>query len=95
MENKFNRSKWLSEFNKKRNKERTLNIDKDILYDLYVNQHKTRKECAEYFNCSTSVIANRINLYNIKLTHNQKGARFLKEPCISKDVLYDLYLFQE
>ena len=42
MENtEFNRSKWMSDLNKEKNKEKTLDINKDTLYDLYINQQKS------------------------------------------------------
>lgn len=95
MENtEFNRSKWMSDLNKKKNKEKTIDINKDTLYDLYINQQKSYNECAAYFNCSRSVIASRINKYGIKLSKEQRSLRLQKKPGISKEELVELYINQ-
>ena len=40
-------------------------IDKEVLYDLYVGQNSTIKKCAEYFGVSSDTIRDRLDLYNI------------------------------
>lgn len=42
-----------------------LNLDKDILYDLYINQQHTSKEIANLYNCSSKSIRNYLTKYNI------------------------------
>lgn len=37
-----------------------LNISKEELYEIFINQNKTRKEVAEYFNCSEANIKKNV-----------------------------------
>lgn len=90
----FNRSKWMSDLNKEKNKEKAFDINRDILYDLYINQQKSYNECAAYFNCSRSVIASRIKKYGIKLSKEQRSLRLQKKPEVSKEELVELYINQ-
>lgn len=57
-----------------------LNIPKEELYEIFINQNKTRKEVAEYFNCSEANIKKMCRIYNI--LKNQKDA--LKNTYITK-----------
>lgn len=57
-----------------------LNISKEELYEMFINQNKTRKEVAEYFNCSEANIKKMCRIYNI--SKNQKDA--LKNTCKTK-----------
>lgn len=49
-----------------------LNISKEELYEIFINQNKTRKEVAKYFNCSEANIKKMCRIYNI--VKNQKNA---------------------
>ena len=44
-----------------------INIDKDELYDLYINQELTSKEIANIYNCSSKTIRNWLHRYNIQV----------------------------
>lgn len=57
--------KWRERIGKA-NKEKHL-INKDKLYDLYINQNKTQNEIADIFNCAQRVIHSRLRKYNIRI----------------------------
>lgn len=42
-----------------------MSIDRDELYDLYINQQMTSQECANYFHCTSKTIRNKLKEYNI------------------------------
>ena len=42
------------------------NIDKDVLYELFILKNMRRKEVAEYFGCSDTTIKKYLKKYNIK-----------------------------
>ena len=44
-----------------------LNINKDVLYDLYINKKMTSKEVAKYFGCSSKTVRNYLQKYNIPI----------------------------
>ena len=46
-------------------KNQKLNLDRDTLYDLYINQQLTSKEVAEIFGCTSKCIRNYLIKYNI------------------------------
>lgn len=43
----------------------SLQLDKDILYDMYINKLMTSEEIADEFNCSSRTIRNYLHKYNI------------------------------
>lgn len=45
---------------------RNLKINKDILYDLYINKHMTIKDISKKFNCCSKTISRALKRYNIK-----------------------------
>lgn len=48
-------------------KNKALNIPKDELYDLYINQKMTSKEIGEIFNCHSKSIRNYLHKYGIEV----------------------------
>ena len=52
------------------NKNQKLNLDRDTLYDLYINQQLTSKEVAEIFGCTSKSIRNYLIKYNIPVRQN-------------------------
>ena len=38
------------------NQKKYIHVDRDELYELFIIQNKTRKECAEHFKCSEATI---------------------------------------
>lgn len=46
---------------------RKLDIDRDALYDLYINKQKTSKEIADIFGCSSKSVRNYLKRYNIPI----------------------------
>lgn len=50
---------------------RKLNLDKDLLYNLYITKKKTLQECANMFNCCASSIKKYINLYGFSKDYYQ------------------------
>lgn len=64
------------------NQKSYIHIDKNDLYELFIEKNMTRKECAKHFKCSEALIQKKCRMYGIskssKLTHeNTKKA--LKE----------------
>lgn len=47
------------------NQKKYIHVDKDELYELFIVQNKTRKECAEHFKCSESTIKKKCRIYGI------------------------------
>lgn len=61
-------------------------IDKNVFIDLYLNQKKTMKEIANYFNIKYSAVSTLKNLWGI----NRKNDPMRK--IIDKELLIDLYV---
>jgi hypothetical protein len=51
-------------------KNQKLNLDRDTLYDLYINQQLTSKEVAEIFGCTSKSIRNYLIKYDIPVRQN-------------------------
>jgi len=51
-------------------KNQKLNLDKDTLFDLYVNQRKTSNEIAALFDCTSKCVRNYLIKYNIPVRQN-------------------------
>lgn len=51
-------------------KNKKLNLDKNTLYDLYINQKMTSNEIAELFDCTSKSIRNYLIKYNIPVRQN-------------------------
>ena len=58
-----------------------MEIDKNILYELYINQNKNMKEIGISLNCSERTIRRYLKFYGIS-----------KKPDISKEELYNLFV---
>ena len=56
-------------------KNQKLNIDKETLYDLYINKKLTSKECAEIFGCTSKSIRNYLSLYDIPIRQNGEAVK--------------------
>lgn len=65
---------------KKRNSN-YIDINKDELYDLYVNQQKTVKEIAEHYYCTHPTILDRMKQYEIprRIASKIKGKKNKKQ----------------
>lgn len=50
---------------------KAIGIDKDTLFDLYITKNWTRKEVANYFNCSEVTIKKWISKYNLPKKSNE------------------------
>lgn len=50
-----------------------IDIEREKLYNLYINEKKTAKECSNYFGCSEGCIVRRLKLYNIKQRNNSES----------------------
>ena len=64
----------IKEYNIKRDtpegkKANYINIDIDNLKDLYYNQKKSLTEMSKIFDCSLTVLINRMNAYNLPRRH--------------------------
>lgn len=66
------------------NQKKYIHIDKDELYELFIVQNKTRKECAKHFKCSEATIKKKCRLYGI----SKKREDFIKN---TKKVLIEKY----
>ena len=53
----------------------TIQIDKDTLYDLYINQELSTPEIGRMFNCSATAIRNKLNAYGIPTRSNGEGVK--------------------
>lgn len=51
-------------------KNKKLNLDKENLYDLYVNQQMTSEEIAKIFNCTSKSIRNYLINYGMPVRQN-------------------------
>lgn len=49
------------------NKNQKLNLDRNTLFDLYVNKQMTSKEVANHFGCSSKTVRNYLQKYNIPI----------------------------
>lgn len=56
-------------------KNQKLNLDKDLLYELYINQKMTSKEVALYLNCSSKTVRNYLTRYNIPIRQNSEAVK--------------------
>lgn len=59
------------------------NIMKEKLYQLYIIENKTRKECAEFFGCSDPLIKQKIRKYGL-----QKPKHLQSKNVERKEILY-------
>lgn len=48
-------------------KNKKLNLDKDTLYDLYINQQMTSKEIGDLFDCTSKSVRNYLHKYEIEV----------------------------
>ena len=48
-------------------KNKKLNLDKDALYDYYINKELSPREIGEIFNCTTKSVRNYLIKYDIPL----------------------------
>ena len=53
----------------------SLNINKEELYDLYVNKLLTSEEVAKVYNCSSKTIRNWLKRYNIPIRQNSEAVK--------------------
>lgn len=56
-------------------KNQRLNIDRETLYDLYINQQYTSKEIAEIFGCTSKSIRNYLTKYEIPVRQNGEAVK--------------------
>lgn len=56
-------------------KNQKINIDKEILYDLYINQKMTSNEIAKYFDCTSKTVRNYLTLHNIPIRQNGEAVK--------------------
>lgn len=56
-------------------KNQKLNLDRDTLYDLYINQQLTSKEIAEIFGCTSKSIRNYLTKFNIPVRQNGEAVK--------------------
>ena len=54
-------------------KNKKLNLNKDLLYDLYVNQKLTSKEVGKIFDCSSKAVRNYLKAYDIPVRPNAEA----------------------
>lgn len=66
------------------NEEKYIHVDKNELYDLFIVQNKTRKECAKYFKCSEATIKKKCKLYGI----SKKSKKYIEN---TRKTLVDRY----
>ena len=68
------------------------NITKEQLYQVYITENKTSKECAKFFECSNGLIRLKIKEYEIY------KPKYLQNNCkkfnIMKEKLYQLYIIE-
>ena len=53
------------------NQDKYIHIDRDELYNMFIKENKTRKECAEFFKCSEATIKKKCRQYNISKQSKQ------------------------
>ena len=56
-------------------KNQKININKDTLFDLYINQKMTSKEIAEIFGCTSKSIRNYLAKYEIPIRQNGEAVK--------------------
>ena len=56
-------------------KNQKLNLDKDTLYDLYINQQLTSKEIADIFDCTSKSIRNYLTKFNIPVRQGSEAVK--------------------
>ena len=61
------------------------NLDKNILHRMFIEENKTKKEIAEYFNVSVSAVKTYLRKFNIKR----------EEFSVDKNKLYQLYIVED
>jgi|GEM_PF-2051530 len=69
-----------------------LNLDKSILYHLYVEEKKSSSEIAKIFNVSDVTIRKYLKKYNIPVRSVIESHRLAQGKFINKDTLYHLYI---
>lgn len=72
-----------------------LNIPKESLIKLYIDEERTLEEVGKIFNTSAAVISKRMTAYKIKarsLSESHMGHIPSNKKDISKDILIDLYI---
>lgn len=52
-----------------------LNLDKDLLFDLYINKQMTSKEVGDYFGCTSKTVRNYLSKYGIPIRQNGDAVR--------------------
>lgn len=57
------------------NKNKKLNIDKEVLYNLYIIQKMTSNEIAELFKCTSKTIRNYLSKHNIPIRSNSESVK--------------------
>ena len=63
---------WIHIFGLTEKREKSQNITKEILEDLYSNQHKTTLEIGKIFNLSDATILNLLNKFNIYIPNRSE-----------------------
>lgn len=56
-------------------KNKKLNLDKETLYDLYINQQKTSEEIAKIFDCTSKSVRNYLTNYKIPVRQNGEAVK--------------------
>lgn len=56
-------------------KNQKLNLDRETLYDLYINQQYTSKEIVEIFGCTSKSIRNYLTKYGIPVRQNGEAVK--------------------
>lgn len=65
---------------------------RDVLEDLYKNQHKTLQEIADLYGVSRQRVHQWIDTYGIKRIHSQYKDRLKDAPKVSREILTDLIM---
>ena len=52
-----------------------LNLDKELLYKLYIEDRMTSNEVANYFGCSSKCVRNYLKFYNIPIRQNSEAVK--------------------
>ena len=56
-------------------KNQSLNLDKDVLYDLYLNQQMTTNEIGKIFDCTSACVRKYLSKYNITIRQNGEAVK--------------------
>lgn len=56
-------------------KNKPINIEKEVLYDLYINQMMTSKEIGQMFGCTSKCIRNYLYKYDIPVRQNAEAVK--------------------